>query len=53
MLIMNIPNEEEAFWVFVSIMMPDTHPHPILKLRGKRNWRLSFVETMEKTLDLE
>jgi hypothetical protein len=53
MLLINIIDEEDAFWCLVMIMMPRDPPHPPLKIRGLHNWRLAFVPTLEKTIALQ
>jgi hypothetical protein len=53
MLLFNIIDEEDAFWCLVMIMMPRDPPHPPHKIRGLHNWRLVFVPTMEKTIEMQ
>jgi hypothetical protein len=50
MLLLNIPDEEDAFWCLVSIMMPSKGPSPKM-LRGRHNWRRMFTPDMQGILD--
>jgi hypothetical protein len=50
MLLLNIPDEEDAFWCLVSIMMPFKGPSPKM-LRGRHNWRRMFTPDMQGILD--
>lgn len=50
MLVLHILNEEDAFWCFVSIMMPPSNKNGI---SGRHNWREVFGVGMSKAIELE
>jgi hypothetical protein len=53
MLLLNINDEEDAFFCLIMILMPRDQAFSTTKIRGLHNWRLCFVPSMEKTLALE
>jgi hypothetical protein len=50
MLLLNIPDEEDAFWCLVSIMMPSKGQSPKM-LKGRHNWRRMFTPDMQGIQD--
>jgi Rab-GTPase-TBC domain len=53
MLLLNIKDEEEAFWCLVMILLPRDQPHPVYNIKGIHNWRMCFSPTMEKIMVLQ
>ena len=52
MLLFNIIDEEDVFWCLIMILMSNNR-HPVLKIRGRHNWRMCFVPSMEKVITLQ
>jgi len=53
MIILNTQYEEDAFWCLVHILMPPLKINTHNKIEGLHNWRMIFVPTMDKALELE
>ena len=50
MLLMNVNEEEDVFWCFVSIMFPKKS---LKGISGRHNWRQIFTSVMPKVIFIE
>ena len=55
MILLNVQNEEDAFWCLVYILLPKKGFKSAISsnINGKHNWRLVFKAGMPKAIELE